>query len=111
MQWVRNGSRLGYECSGYGKGHAWVMNVVGMEWVTPRLRMQWVWNGSSLGYREWVATCRKEVFKSLDQRVKSMSFSIGTYCNKYGLQDSAQSPFIKILFMCTYTILNLSNLF
>ena len=46
MQRVRNGSRLGYwgydECSGYGKGQAWVtedmINAVGMEW--PRLGYQ-----------------------------------------------------------------------
>ena len=43
MQWVWNGSCLGYcihECCGYGMGHAWVtafMNAVGMEWVTPGL--------------------------------------------------------------------------
>ena len=45
MQWVRNGSRLGYggydKCSGYmyEMGHAWVtedmINAVGTEW--PRL--------------------------------------------------------------------------
>ena len=40
MQWVRNGSRLGYRgcsCSGYGMGHAWVIvdaHAVGTEWVT-----------------------------------------------------------------------------
>ena len=43
MQWVLNGSRLGYRgYSGYGMGHAWVTeDTVGMEWVTPGLqRMQ-----------------------------------------------------------------------
>ena len=42
MQWVQNGSCLGYqgyvECSGYGMGHDRViedmMNAVGTEWVT-----------------------------------------------------------------------------
>ena len=43
MQWVRNGSRLGYRgCS-----------CSGSEWVTPGLSsmfMQWVRNGSRQGY-------------------------------------------------------------
>ena len=56
-------------------GHAWVTNAVGMEWVMPGLRMQWVGNGSRLGYRGCVATSRKEVFKSLDQRVLSVFFN------------------------------------
>ena len=63
MQWVRNGSCLGYrgydECIGYGMGHAWVtkdmMNAEGKEWVTPGLLriwwMQWLRKGPSLGYR------------------------------------------------------------
>ena len=51
MQWVWNGSCLGYQCSGYGMGHAWVTYAVGTEWVTPGLPMQWVRNGSRLGYQ------------------------------------------------------------
>ena len=54
MQWVRNGSRLGYqECSGYGMGHAWVAeDAAGTVRFTPGLtRMQWVRNRSLLGYR------------------------------------------------------------
>ena len=41
MKWPRLGNRGYDECSGYGMGHAWVtkymMNAVGMEWVTPGL--------------------------------------------------------------------------
>ena len=63
MQWVQNGSRLGYrafnavgmewvtpglpsiQCSGYGMGHAWITEH----------SMQWVWNGSCLDYRAFNA--------------------------------------------------------
>ena len=48
MQWVQNGSRLGYdecsgygmvdECSGYGMVRVWVMmNAVGTEWFASGL--------------------------------------------------------------------------
>ena len=37
MQWVRNGSHMGDECSGYGINHIWVMNAECITHGLPRM--------------------------------------------------------------------------
>ena len=65
MQWVQNGSRLGYQrsCSGYVMGHAWVTeDAVGREWSRLsyqgscsecRMGHAWVTEDHAVG-TEWV---------------------------------------------------------
>ena len=103
MQWVWNGSSLDY-------------NAVGIKWVKPGLQMQWVWNGSRLGYEcsgyrmghAWVTEDALQLagrkYSNLLTRGYYLSFSMGAYCNKYGLQDCSISLYQDFIYVYIHHI-------